>query len=110
MMENWKSKAACKESTPEFFYCDSPDKSINLKRESIAKNICRKCPVAAECLFDAISRKELYGIWGSFGPKERNTIVNLFKEDSIDVKTCRDLVNKDIKSIKIKMYTKDLVV
>lgn len=107
-MENWKNKAACKESKSEFFYCDSPDRSVNLKRESIAKSICRKCPVAAECLFDAISRKEIYGIWGSFGPRERSVIVNLFEEDFINVKNCKELVNKDIKSIKLKMYTKGL--
>ena len=109
IMENWASKAACKNESPENFYCDSADKAINLRRESIAKSICRRCPVAAECLLEAISRNESYGIWGSFGPKERNTIVNLFSKESIDIDLCKTVVNKEIKSIKAGILMKDFI-
>ena len=110
MDNNWKSKAACKNKTTQIFYCDSPDKGINLEREAQAKSICRKCPVVAECLLDAINRKESYGIWGSFAPKERNTIVNLFEKESIDINFCKTVVNREIRSIKVQSYNRKLVV
>lgn len=105
---NWFDKAACKDYGADTFYYDSPDKSVNLKKESYAKNICRKCPVAAECLMHAIQNNETYGVWGSFAPKERNTLISLFSTESINIDLCRSVVNKEIKSIKAKIFRKDL--
>ena len=103
----WTEKAACKNELSEMFFCDSLDNKINSYRQVYAKNICRKCPVAAECLMYAISNKESFGIWGSFAPKERNTILNLFPEDKLDIQTCKKIVNKEIKSIKANLLKKE---
>jgi WhiB family redox-sensing transcriptional regulator len=97
---DWTEKAACKSENSQMFYCDSTDNKINANRESYAKAVCRKCEVAAECLMFAISNNEVFGIWGSFAPKERNTLKNIFPENGIDIALCKMVVNKEIKTIK----------
>lgn len=97
---DWTEKAACKNENSEVFFCDSPDKNINMNRQTYAKSICKKCEVAAECLMYAINNNEAFGIWGSFAPKERNALLNIFPESGIDIDLCKIIVNKEIKSIK----------
>lgn len=105
-MDDWREKAACKQADPNLFYPDSQDKSSN--SEIYAKNFCRKCEVAAECLMAAINQEEIYGIWGSFSPKERNILLNLFSKESIDIDLCKSVVNVEIKSIKAKILRNEL--
>ena len=87
----WTEQAACKNELKEMFFCDSLDNKINSNRQVYAKSICRKCPVAAECLMYAIGNKESFGIWGSFAPKERNVILNLFSRESLVFKMEEDM-------------------
>jgi len=108
-MNNWASKAACKNESSENFFCDSQNKTELLLKESIAKNICRKCPVAAECLMHAISSNEEYGIWGSFARRERNTLVKTFSKSKIDINLCRVIVNKEIKVIRARVARKEFI-
>ena len=56
----------------------------------------------------AISNDESYGIWGSFAPKERNVLLNLFSKESIDIDLCKSIVNIEIKSIKAKILKNEL--
>jgi WhiB family redox-sensing transcriptional regulator len=106
-MSEWYDKAACKAEGVETFYSDSPDKGINLRRESNAKNVCRKCPVAAECLMHAIDKEEKFGVWGSFTPKERSTLVSIFSDKSIDINLCKRVVNKEIRAIKANILRRE---
>ncbi|HEX6523076.1 MAG TPA: WhiB family transcriptional regulator [Streptosporangiaceae bacterium] len=39
-----------------------------------AKQICRRCPVRAECLAFATSNDERFGIWGGLDPDERRNL------------------------------------
>lgn len=102
MDDKWVEKAACIGEGTDVFFTDSQDRGENLRREAKAKNICRKCEVAAECLLHAISNNEDFGIWGSFAPKERRTLKTLFKD--IDIQLCKSIVNKELRSIKARMY------
>jgi WhiB family redox-sensing transcriptional regulator len=38
--------------------------SDNVAHQARAKAMCSKCPVSEECLDAALTRKELWGIWG----------------------------------------------
>ncbi len=38
--------------------------SDNVAHQARAKAMCSKCPVSEECLEAALTRKELWGIWG----------------------------------------------
>ena len=108
-MNNWSSKAACKNVGSENFYYDSPNKAENSLKESLAKNICRKCPVAAECLMHAITANEAYGIWGSFATRERNTLVKTFSKGKIDLELCKRIVNKEIRTIRARVARKEFI-
>lgn len=106
MNNNWIDEAACVGEDSNTFFADSGDKGENLRKEARAKNICRKCNVAAECLLHALNNDEIFGIWGSFAPKERRTIKSLFS--NIDINVCRAIVNKEIRSIKAKAFFKEI--
>lgn len=106
-MTDWFEKAACKEVPSEIFYPDGKDKETDKHREAMAKNICRRCPVAAECLMYAIQNEENYGIWGSYAPKDRRNLLELFSLSAINIDLCRAVVNKEIKTIRAKIYRGD---
>jgi WhiB family redox-sensing transcriptional regulator len=108
-MSDWTSKAACKDLGSENFFYDSADKNDNNIKESLAKNICRKCPVAAECLMHAIDADEKYGIWGSFAPRERNILIKTFSKSKLDISLCKKIVNKEIKSIRMIVNRKEFI-
>ncbi len=40
-----------------------------------AKEICRKCPVIAECLADALDNRIEYGVWGGMTERERRAML-----------------------------------
>ncbi len=63
---NWKDKTACGPDDLSLFFSNK-DESI-----ALAKQICSWCPVMDECLADAMSRREQYGIWGGLTEVERN--------------------------------------
>lgn len=104
---DWFDKAACKDYPSEIFYADGEDKDEDAKREAMAKVICKKCPVAAECLMHAIRKDEKYGVWGSFAPKERKNLIQLFTMSKINIDLCKSIVNKEVKTIKAKMLRGD---
>lgn len=56
--------ALCAETDPELFF---PEKGGSTRT---AKELCRSCPAAAECLEFALTTGERFGIWG--GQSERN--------------------------------------
>lgn len=67
---NWRASAACRPGSgvdPELFWPPSrTDATIQL-----AKAICDRCEVRADCLAEALVRGEEEGIWGGLTPEER---------------------------------------
>ncbi len=43
---------------PELWFADTP------ADVELAKELCRTCPVRAQCLSSAIDRREPWGVWG----------------------------------------------
>lgn len=73
----WADRAACSGHDPELWFCDSisaDTASALRRREQVAKTICGGCPVAAECLADALARDDRYGIWGGYSAAERRIL------------------------------------
>lgn len=62
--EPWMADAACAQVDPELWF---PEKGGT---SSIAKRICRTCPVQALCLEYALEHHEL-GVWGGTSEKQR---------------------------------------
>lgn len=48
----------CLAADPEVFFAESPGDM------EFAKQLCRGCPMQAECLAGALERREPWGVWG----------------------------------------------
>jgi WhiB family transcriptional regulator, redox-sensing transcriptional regulator len=48
----------CRREDPELFFAESP------RDVEVAKEMCRPCPVRAQCLAGALERGEPWGVWG----------------------------------------------
>ena len=68
---HWRQDAAC--AKPGAPYMFPPENDVVAVPN--AKAWCRKCPVAGDCLREALDRREPYGIWGGTTPTEREGIL-----------------------------------
>lgn len=68
---HWRDRAACVDHPrPEIFY-------LNPREDhSEAKDLCRTCPVAQNCLDDALTRRERDGVWGGTSAAERKLMAH----------------------------------
>jgi WhiB family redox-sensing transcriptional regulator len=78
--ENWRVRSACIDDPERQYPHDQDQAGIRL-----AKMICRICPVQADCLVEALTFGERFGIWGGTTPKERRRMVA-----GTPLKTCAD--------------------
>lgn len=68
--ENWRTRAACRDRDPEWWFATGTDN----QNRHLAQLICRTaCPVRAECAAWALRYGIEYGIFGGMTAKERNT-------------------------------------
>lgn len=81
----WMEQASCAQTDPEAFF---PDKGGS---PAMAKKICQRCPVQAECLAFALEHKERFGIWGGVTERDRRKLtvlpdidIDLFLDDEDD--------------------------
>jgi len=80
--EDWRIRAVCAGDLKTFF-TSSPDK---------AAAICRRCPVRAECLYDALAADAPNGVWGGLTRKERRKLPALPTPRSAAIPALRDLL------------------
>src|SRR5690606_19682515 len=71
--DDWRDLAACRDEDPELFFPIGTSGPALLQVEQ-AKAVCRRCPVAAECLTWALGHPEEYGIWGGLTEGERRAL------------------------------------
>lgn len=72
---DWRSSAECLGEDPELFFPYSRGPSGQLQAET-AKAICRRCPVASECLNWALDSTPMPdGIWGGTDEDERADMI-----------------------------------
>lgn len=74
--EPWWADAECRDGTGQFnrlFFAGDlqsvgrPTKERSRPEDELeAKEICSRCPVAAQCLEGALARREKFGIWGGY--------------------------------------------
>ncbi len=68
---NWRSAAVCRDADPELFFPTAAAGAVYEAQVSEAKSVCRRCPVVAACLTDALARAP-YGIAGGLTEAERS--------------------------------------
>lgn len=73
----WQEKAACRGPLADVFFPPPvvERKNEKLAREDRAKQICRECPVVADCREYAISIREPHGVWGGLSEQERRQLM-----------------------------------
>lgn len=73
MNEDWRSLRACKGMSVTLFFPKNRSEFVT------ARNICRSCPVSAECLNYAVSKQIAYGVWGGTGERERAKLIREYQ-------------------------------
>jgi WhiB family redox-sensing transcriptional regulator len=67
---DWRHRAVCREEDPELFFPIGNDGPALLQIAE-AKTVCRRCPVASDCLAWAIESGQDAGVWGGMSEDER---------------------------------------
>jgi WhiB family transcriptional regulator, redox-sensing transcriptional regulator len=69
----WVSKALCRSTDPDELFVGGA-----AQREAAV--ICRHCPVAAECLADALDNRMEFGVWGGMTERQRRALLKQHPE------------------------------
>jgi len=70
MTDRWWDRAMCKDADPRFFF---PEGTLR-NSYKVARQYCSICPVKAQCLKDALSHPDTFGMWGGTTQNEREAI------------------------------------
>ncbi|MCP2163756.1 WhiB family transcriptional regulator [Goodfellowiella coeruleoviolacea] len=73
---DWQLRGACRSMSSEVFFHPEQERGrARARRQERAKQICRQCPVMAECREHALAVEEPFGIWGGLDEQERRAIL-----------------------------------
>ncbi|MBY8876086.1 WhiB family transcriptional regulator [Actinacidiphila acidipaludis] len=70
---NWRLTAACRDLDPDVFFPIGTG-GMSLVQIAEAKTVCRRCPVAEQCLAWAVGDGRVEGIWGGTTENERRAM------------------------------------
>lgn len=79
--DGWQARARCNGvELTEFYGVDGhTGAALHADAADVADTWCRTCPVRRECLLDALSRDERWGIWGGLTPLQRDEYARIWK-------------------------------
>jgi WhiB family redox-sensing transcriptional regulator len=71
----WAARALCTQADPDAWFPDKGQRELT----QLAKRICARCPVRAQCQEYALSGADIWGgiatgIWGGATPQERDQL------------------------------------
>jgi WhiB family transcriptional regulator, redox-sensing transcriptional regulator len=73
---DWQMSGLCRGvDSSMFFHPDGERGRARAQREMRAKEMCRQCPVVAQCRAHALAVGEPYGIWGGLSESERELLL-----------------------------------
>ena len=70
---DWRHDAVCRDEDPELFF-PVGNSGPALLQIAEAKAVCRRCPVASECLAWALESGQDAGVWGGLSEDERRAL------------------------------------
>lgn len=70
---DWRHRAACRDEDPELFFPVGNTGPALLQIED-AKEVCRRCGVADQCLQWALETNQDAGVWGNASEDERRAM------------------------------------
>jgi hypothetical protein len=83
--DEWLMQAPCRDVEDKRVFFSPPDKKIQAKYYEQAQSICRECPVATECLVEAMfqerwhPQQRIYGVRGGLIPRERVALARKYR-------------------------------
>lgn len=69
--DSWKLSALCSQVDHDIFYPEQSDSAA----AALAKRVCGLCGVRERCLEVALTRPEVYGVWGGMSENERRKLL-----------------------------------
>ncbi len=75
--EDWRSRAACRDTDPELFFPIGTTGTA-LDQIEAAKAVCRVCDSQAVCLEFALATNQESGVWGNTSEEERRKLRKLW--------------------------------
>jgi hypothetical protein len=78
-------------SSDLFFHPERERGPARAVREARAKNVCRRCPVMAQCRDHALIVHEPYGVWGGLTEEERKQQLRTDAAHTATVRTGADV-------------------
>lgn len=73
-MTNWVHHSACRDEDPDLFF-PVGNSGPALLQIAEAKTVCRRCPVASNCLTWALESGQDNGVWGGMSEDERRALL-----------------------------------
>ncbi len=70
-MTDWQNAAACRNHDPYWWFPEGFHKEGAYR---IARAVCVRCPVIADCLRHVLTTPETDGMWAALTPAERDTL------------------------------------
>lgn len=71
----WQQLGSCRGAVSSMFFGqEGESRHARIHRERVAKALCSRCQVIAECREHAVTVGEPYGIWGGLSAAERQTL------------------------------------
>ncbi|HMK99366.1 MAG TPA: WhiB family transcriptional regulator [Acidimicrobiales bacterium] len=70
--EPWREHAKCRWTSVDFFPVGAGGPAM--RQLDAAKTVCRRCPVAEECLAYALATNQQFGVWGATSEQERRRL------------------------------------
>lgn len=72
---DWRNRSSCNGLGDLMFPdAEQPNRDLHDAQVTKAKQVCRGCPVATDCLNYALTTGETYGIWGGMTDHERRAL------------------------------------
>lgn len=68
-LTTWRDLATCRDHPLGWWFPERPVTAQIIIDTQRAKAICAECPVAIECVADAMVNTEQFGIWGGLVPR-----------------------------------------
>lgn len=72
-MSDWRHRAKCRDEDSELFFPVGYGEPAKRQTEQ-AKAVCRRCPVAGDCLQWALDHHQEHGVWGGLSETELRAI------------------------------------
>lgn len=97
LMPEWHTRAACRNTSKSVFFGSStpaerPAYTLTSIRK--ARAICETCPVFNECLYQALTNREDYGLWAGTTMRQRKEIFRSVDRELITIAEIYDVMRR----------------